>query len=160
MTDDVISTVRRIHAIFKKESLRLASIESCTGGLISHWITALPGASHFFMGGLVAYSVDVKKAVLGIPEKIINQHGVVSEETAMEMARKGRELLNADYAISTTGNLGPESLEGKDVGLVFFGLSSPEGSTVRSNIFRGDRESNKHNAALYALKFLLEYLNG
>jgi PncC family amidohydrolase len=156
MDEKTLEVVQRVHELFKKKDLSLSVAESCTGGLISHYLTSLPGASIFFRAGVVSYSVEAKKKILGISSDIISEHGVVSEETAKEMAERIRSLAETDFALSTTGNLGPEALEGKAKGLVYIAVSK-EGLTVsRELMLAGTRAENKKMASLLALKFLIE----
>jgi PncC family amidohydrolase len=160
MHKKTLEVIERVHEIFKEKGLTLSVAESCTGGLVSHCITTLPGASTFFNGGVVTYSIDFKERFLGIPSEIISAHGAVSEETAREMAERIRIIAKTDYSLSTTGNLGPDVLEGKEKGLVYVAVSR-EGSTFSKELrLTGDREENKEEAALSALKFLIETVEG
>ena len=109
-----------------KQGLKVATAESCTGGTISKRITEVPGSSAVFDGGVVGYANEIKERVLGLSHETLAQHGAVSRETALEMARGVRALCQADIGISTTGIAGPDggSAE-KPVGLVYLGISSP-----------------------------------
>jgi PncC family amidohydrolase len=158
MDKKILDVIEQVHEIFKKRGLTLSVAESCTGGLISHYITVLPGASSFFEAGVVTYSAEAKKKILGISPSTIKKYGVVSENTAGEMAENVRSLTGTDYALSTTGNLGPDVLEGKEKGLVYIAVSKI-GQTI-SKEFRltGDREENKEAASLSALNLLIEVL--
>jgi len=159
MTDldkKIFEVVRRVYELFVTRGLTLSLAESCTGGLISHYLTALPGASAFFRAGVVSYSEDMKKKLLGVSSDIIASYGVVSEQAAREMAEKVRLLTGTYISISTTGNLGPDVLEGKEKGLVYI-AASKEGRTFAKELrLRGNREENKEEAALEALRFLIE----
>ena len=159
MDKEILGIIRKVHEIFKEKGLKLSVAESCTGGLISHYLTALPGASTFFEAGVVAYSIEFKKRIPGVSSKTISDHGVVSEETAREMAEKMMSLAGTDFSLSTTGNLGPDVLEGKEKGLVYIAVSK-KGKTF-SKVLRltGDREENKEKASLLALRFLTEILS-
>jgi PncC family amidohydrolase len=160
MNKKTLEVIEKVHEIFKEKGLTLSVVESCTGGLISHLLTILPGASIFFDGGVVTYSIDFKERFLGISSEIISAHGAVSEETAREMAERIRIIAKTDYSLSTTGNLGPDVLEGKEKGLVYIAVSR-EGSTFSRELrLTGDREENKEEAALSALKFLIETVEG
>lgn len=145
-----------IHSIFKEKDLTLSVAESCTGGLICHYLTALPGASSFLQAGVVTYSAESKKRILGIPQKVFSSHGIVSEETAQQMAKRVRALTKTDVAVSTTGNLGPDVLEDKPKGLVFVAISSKIGTVSKKLQLKGTREQIKEKAVLSALKFLAE----
>ncbi|HYA12492.1 MAG TPA: CinA family protein, partial [Thermodesulfovibrionales bacterium] len=103
----------------------------------------------------VAYSAEAKKKILGISPEVISKHGVVSEKTAKEMAEKVRSLTGTDYSLSTTGNLGPDVLEGKAKGLIYI-AASKEGQTFSRELrLKGSREESKEEASLSALKFLI-----
>ncbi len=158
MNKKILEVIERVHEIFKEKGLTLSVVESCTGGLVTHLITILPGASKFFEAGVVAYSIDFKKRILGIPSEIISGHGVVSEETAREMAEKIRVLAKTDFSLSTTGNLGPDVLEGKEKGLIYTAVSKKGKTFSREMRLRGSREKNKEDAAFSALKFLIEVI--
>lgn len=155
MKKEISEVVEEVHEIFKKKGLTLSVAESCTGGLISHYITSFPGTSKFFMGGIVSYSEETKKNILGISGDTIQQYGVISKEVAEEMAEKVRLITKTDCAISTTGNLGPDVLEGKEKGLVYIAVSR-KGKTVSLRLMlKGDREANKEDAAIEALRLLM-----
>jgi len=158
MDDEILDVIKRVHEIFKKRGLTLSVAESCTGGLISHYITALPGASNFFEAGVVSYSAATKREILGISASTIENYGVISESTAKEMAEKVRSLTGTDYSLSTTGNLGPEVLEGKEKGLIYIAVSQKSQTFSRELRLTGDREENKEAASLSALNFLIEVL--
>jgi PncC family amidohydrolase len=156
MNKKITGLVQKLHKYFIKNGLTLSVAESCTGGLISHYITALPGASNFFEAGVVSYSAEAKKKILRVSSKTISKFGVVSEETAKEMAEKIRLLIGTDFSISTTGNLGPDVLEGKERGLIYIALSK-RGKTFSKKLrLKGNRGENKEQAALEALKFLMK----
>lgn len=159
MDKEILDVIQRVHEFFEKRGLTLSVAESCTGGLISHYLTTLPGASNFFEAGVVTYSVEAKKGILNIPSEIISKYGVVSEETAREMAEKIMALAKTDFSLSTTGNMGPDVLEGKEKGLVYISVSK-EGKTLSKELrLTGDREKNKKEASLLALRFLIETIN-
>jgi len=156
MDKELIDVIRRVHEHCKKNSLTLSVAESCTGGLISHYITMIPGASIFFEAGVISYSAYSKQKILGISPETISRFGVVSEETAKEMAEKIRVLTMTDFSLSTTGNLGPEVLEGKDRGLIYTAVCKKEGIFSKQMRLTGTREENKEKASFLALKFLVE----
>ncbi|MRR37037.1 nicotinamide-nucleotide amidohydrolase family protein, partial [bacterium] len=106
-------------AILKREGLTCATAESCTGGLISHLMTDLPGSSDYFLGTVVAYSNDIKMNILGVPRDLIDRHGAVSREVAQDMLRGIIDVTGADVGIATTGIAGPAGGSGeKPVGMV------------------------------------------
>lgn len=156
MDERITDITQKVHEIFKKKGLTLSVAESCTGGLISHYITSLPGASKFFEAGIISYSREAKMKILGISPEIISKYGMVSEETAKEMAEKIRSLTGTDFSLSTTGNLGPDVLEGKEKGFIYIAVSR-EGKTFLKGLrLTGDRIENKEEASLLALKLLVE----
>lgn len=148
--------IQKVHELFRKEGLTLSVAESCTGGLISHYITAFPGASNFFEAAVVSYSAEAKRTLLGISSETVSKYGVVSDQTGREMAEKVRKLARTDFSLSTTGNLGPDILEGKEKGLVYISVSRAGGISSRELRLKGNREENKEEAALGALEFLLK----
>lgn len=158
INDEILKVIQKVHELLTRKKLTVSVAESCTGGLISHYLTALPGASAFFDAGVVSYSVESKKRILDISPETISNYGVVSRETAEEMSEKIRALTRTDYSISTTGNLGPDVLEGKERGLIYIAVSREGLTYARELKLRGDRESNKKEAALQALMFLFEVI--
>ena len=158
MNQDIENTLKKVHDLFKSGQLSLAVAESCTGGLISHYITSLPGASMFFRAGIVSYSENAKEEILKISKETLSKFGMVSEETAKEMAEQVRIIADSDYSIATTGNLGPKVLEGKDIGLIYIAVSE-KGETITKQLnLNGSREENKAEAANAALYLLIELL--
>jgi PncC family amidohydrolase len=161
--DDALETARRVNGLFKQMGqmgLTLSVAESCTGGLISRYLSAVPGAGEVFRAGVVAYSAEMKQKLLGVSSGTISRHGVVSEETAREMAERMRALAGTDYSLSSTGNLGPDVLEGKEKGLVYI-AASREGKTISRELrLTGDRGENKERASREAMKLLLETAGG
>ncbi|ACZ40977.1 CinA domain protein [Thermobaculum terrenum ATCC BAA-798] len=140
-------------------NLTLSVAESCTGGSLASSIVSIPGSSRFFLGGVVAYSNDIKIRILGVSERTISIHGAVSSACALEMANNVRKLMGADIALSTTGIAGPEGgTEEKPVGLVYVAISTPEGSWYIRRIWRGTRAQNIASTNAAALSLLIEYL--
>ena len=159
MTGETLKIIRCVYQLFTEKGLRLSVAESCTGGLISHYLTWLPNSSKFFETGVVTYSILSKENILGVSSEVIASHGAVSSETAKVMAEKMRLLSGTDYAISTTGNLGPGILEGKEKGLVYVGISKEGKTIVKELRLAGDRIQNKEEAALSSLRFLVDVLS-
>ncbi len=151
-----LKTVVRIRRIFTAKGLTLSAAESCTGGLICHLLTTVPGASSYFRAGVVTYSAQSKRTLLGIEQKGFTAYGVVSSEAARRMAEKIRHLTKTDIAVSTTGNLGPDVLEKKPKGLVYIAVSTRNGTVVRKCAFKGTRGQIKERAAHAALELLAE----
>ena len=154
MNGEALNIIQEIHQLFTEKGLKLSVAESCTGGLISHYLTWLPGSSRFFEAGAVAYSILSKEKLLGISPETIVSYGVVSRETAEEMAEKMRLITGTDYGLSTTGNLGPDLLEGKERGLVYIGISKEGKTIVKELRLKGARTQNKEAAALSALRLI------
>ncbi len=137
----------------------LATAESLTGGRLAALLTDVPGSSESFRGGVVAYASEVKVGVLGVPPTVVEEHGVVSAECAVEMARGVRELTGATYGLSTTGVAGPEPQEGKPVGTVYVGLAGPGGSTTSVALeLVGDRAAIQDRTCQEALECLIQSL--
>ena len=145
-----------------KKHLTLATAESCTGGLVARRITALPGASKVYRGGVVSYWTEVKAAVLGVPQKTLDTYGAVSEQTARAMAEGARKITGAEIAVSVTGVAGPDPDERNNpVGLVFIGLATPEGTFCRrTESGRRRRDRIQDLAANHALDMVRRYLTG
>ncbi|HXX81964.1 MAG TPA: CinA family protein [Thermodesulfovibrionales bacterium] len=150
--------IEKIHHHFKRSDLTLSIAESCTGGLISHLLTNLPGASSFLDSSVVCYSTESKVKLLGVRRSLIKSHGAVSEKTAQAMAVAVRKKNNTDFSLSTTGNLGPNPMEDKRVGLVYIAVDWNRETVSKGMLFDGEREEIKHEAARAALKFLGEVL--
>lgn len=137
----------------------LAVAESCTGGLLAERITSIPGASVYFVGGIVAYSNDVKVKLLGVPPDILAKHGAVSAPCAQAMAEGARVLFRSEFALATTGIAGPGGgTAGKPVGLVYVALSSPGRVEAEEHRFHGSRNENRAAAAETALALLVRRL--
>jgi len=140
--------------------LWLATAESVTGGGIADAIVRVPGASECFRGGIVAYDNAVKRDVLGVDRRALEQDGAVSERVALEMARGTRERLDADVALATTGIAGPSGgSDSKPVGLVWFGLSHGDELATRSATFPGTREDVRRRAVSFGLSWLWRRLH-
>jgi nicotinamide-nucleotide amidase len=136
-----------------KASLALA--ESCTGGMVGEMITAVPGSSDYFRGGIVCYANQVKTDLLGVGEALLQAHGAVSAEVAAVMAASAAGRLGAEWGLSLTGIAGPGGgSEAKPVGLVYVGLSGPGVQAVQRHVFPGSREMVRRRAALWALNHL------
>jgi len=139
--------------------LTLAVAESCTGGLMGHRITSVSGSSAYFLGGIIAYSDEVKTRELGVVPEVLGREGAVSESIAEQMAAGIRDRFRADIGLGITGIAGPGggSAE-KPVGLVFIGLADSGGRRVCRFNFCGDRMSIKKSSCQAALEMLRKYL--
>lgn len=144
--------------LLRARGLTIALAESCTGGLVGHRLTQVPGSSAYFERGLVVYSNAAKQALLGVPDAVLRQHGAVSAECAAAMARGVRSHAGTDLGVSTTGIAGPEGgTPTKPVGLVFIGLADAQGAASHRFRFDRDREGNKALSAVMALDVIRRY---
>lgn len=146
--------------LLRNRKATVAVAESCTGGLVSHLLTQVPGASDYFLLGAVTYANQAKTGLLGVSPQTLAEHGAVSGETASEMAEGARRAAGADYGISTTGIAGPTggSAE-KPVGTVCIGLATPTGVSATRLFFPfGDRDRNKSVFAASAINILRQSL--
>ena len=135
----------------------LVTAESCTGGGIGAALTAVPGSSAVYKGGIISYTNWVKHNLLGVDQKLLDTLGAVSAPVAEAMAEGARKVLRADIAVSVTGLAGPGGDEfGNPVGLVFIGYSDCRKTLSRRFLFPGDREAVRQNACREALKLVLE----
>jgi PncC family amidohydrolase len=154
-------------ATVAEEVSRLAALgrtfavaESCSGGLIAHRITDVPGASACFVGGIVAYSNDAKEALLGVSPEVLAECGAVSDPVARQMAEGVRDRMRADYGIGVTGIAGPDGgTEKKPVGLVYIAVADGSETVVTRNLFDGQRQQVKSQAADRALEMLGERIS-
>lgn len=146
--------------LLKSKKLKLATAESCTGGLISKRITDVSGSSEVFEGGVVCYSNRFKENVLGVSPETLKKYGAVSRETAREMVKGVLSLTKADIAVAVTGIAGPSSDDtNKPVGLVYIAVSDGKSTIVKKllNTFTGDvREQNRSISADTALEMIME----
>ena len=141
--------------------LRLATAESCTGGLVAARLTDVPGSSASFVGGVVAYADEVKRSELDVPEELLAEHGAVSAEVAAAMAEGVRRRLGADVAVAVTGVAGPGGgTAEKPVGRVYLHASGREGSLARMLDLPGEREQIRVRATVTALHLLRALLTG
>ena len=143
--------------IEKKKTLSLA--ESCTGGLLTHRLTNIPGSSQFLQCSIIAYSNASKHKLLKIPLKLIRKYGAVSKETAALMAQNVRKIFKTDLGVSITGIAGPGgATQQKSVGLCFIAVATAQKIRCLKCNFKGNRLQIKSHAADQALKLLLEFL--
>ena len=149
-----------VGTLLKERGLTVATMESCTGGLLASTITDVPGSSGYFRGGIVSYTNEVKIEA-GVSPKSIEEYGAVSPEAAIEMAGAVRKKLGADIGMAITGVAGPDPLEGKPPGTVYIGLATAQDQRVTSGcIYLPYRPDIKQRATVYALLFLRKYLLG
>jgi nicotinamide-nucleotide amidase len=157
---DQVTPAATLQAELLRRSAMLATAESLTGGRLGDVLSAAPGASDTYLGGVVSYATEVKQRVLGVSEETVEKHGVVSSECAEEMAAGVRRLVGADYAVSTTGVAGPTTQEGKPVGLAFVGVAGPDGVRSERFQFDGDRAEIREKVVHAAVDLVLETVTG
>jgi len=155
--DTLVRLATTVQGRFRARGLTLATAESCTGGLVAHVITEVPGASGHFRGGVVAYADDVKGSALHVPAALVHSHGAVSAQVARAMAEGVRAAIGSDFAVAVTGVAGPDGgTPSKPVGLTYVAVAGPTGMEVRRQVWSGDRRANKLASARAALELLLE----
>jgi nicotinamide-nucleotide amidase len=157
---DVSGLPEQCLRLLLEKQYTFATAESCTGGGIAQRITALPGASNVYRGGVVSYWTAVKAAVLGVPQTLLDEYGAVAEPTARAMSEGARHITGADLAVSVTGVAGPDSDErGNPVGLVFVGLAAPDGTFCRRlELGSRPRDRIRDLACNHAFDMLRRYL--
>ena len=154
-----ISLEQSVLDFMKARKLTLSVAESCTGGALSHLITAVPGCSAVFLGGGITYSNSLKEKVLGVSEATLKQHGAVSEETVREMAKGAVMNFHSDYAIAITGIAGPDGgTDEKPVGTVWIAVANSQKITARRFQFGSRRTQNIERSAISALTMLFKFL--
>ena len=157
MADPLVDLAARLRARCVARGITVATAESCTGGLVAHLITEVPGSSAYLRGGIVAYADDVKRAALGVPAEVLAAHGAVSAQVAIAMADGVRRALGTDLGVAVTGIAGPDGgSDAKPVGLVYVAVAGLGAPAVRRFLWQGDRAANKRSSAEAALEMLLE----
>ncbi len=152
MTNPVFDVIARL------QRKTLATAESCTGGGIGNALTAVPGASNVYKGGIISYCNEVKQNLLNVPQEMLDQFGAVSAPVAEAMAQGARSALNTDIAVSVTGLAGPSGDEFENpVGTVYIGYADKSICISRHFVFEGDRVSVRAQAIDAALQLILEY---
>lgn len=147
--------------MLREKGYTLSVAESCTGGRISSRFTAMAGASDYFLGGVTAYTAAMKSGVLGVPEALIAEYGVVSEPVARAMAEGVAALTGSDFAIATTGVAGPSGgTVQTPVGTVWMAVRTPDGTVAEVRVFNSEREVNIERASAYAMDMLRRRLRG
>jgi len=145
--------------LLREHGLRLAVAESCTGGLIGHRLTNVPGSSTYYMGSVTAYAYEAKVRLLGVSWETLEEHGAVSRATVLEMARGVRRALAADVGLAVSGIAGPGGgTPTKPVGLTWVGLNTPYTQVAQDYYWKGDRLENKIASAEAALQLLVDHL--
>jgi PncC family amidohydrolase len=145
--------------LLARRGLRLAVAESCTGGLIGHRITNVPGSSEYYLGSVTAYAYEAKVRLLGVRWDTLNTCGAVSRETVLEMARGVRAALGAEIGMAVSGTAGPGGgTPDKPVGTTWISLSTADHEQAWHFVWSGDRLQNKEQSAEMTLRLLVEYL--
>jgi PncC family amidohydrolase len=144
-----------IGELLRQQHLTLCTAESCTGGLVGDLLTDVPGSSDYYKGGVVTYSNELKRSLLGVTETTLRKFGAVSAETVSQMASGARERFASDYALAISGIAGPGGgTEAKPVGLVHVGVAGPKKLSTAEFRFAGTRRMIKEQSAARALDFL------
>jgi len=147
--------INQIHKVLIKNKKTVAVAESCTGGLLSNFLTRLSGSSKFFILGAVAYSNKAKEIILKIPPSLIVKKGAVSPEVAIKMAEGIRKIAKSDFGIGVTGIAGPRGeTSRKPVGIVFIAINSENKRICKKFHFKGKRPAIRKKAALKSLELL------
>jgi PncC family amidohydrolase len=157
---DAVALAAQVGARLRRHKMTCATAESCTGGLIGHLITEVPGSSDYFAGGAVVYSYAAKEAVIGVDHATLLAEGAVSAPVAAQMAQGARRVYSADVAVAVTGIAGPGGgLPGKPSGTVFLHVSAAGGyEHGERHVWQGNRSSNKLLSAVRGLQMIEEYL--
>ena len=152
-----IHLLKIIHEYFYNSGESLAVAESCTGGLLSFWLTELPGASQYFKGGIIAYQTAVKVDQLGLPKQKIEQEGLVTENCVSFMAQSIKEKFQSEWALSTSGIAGPsKGKRAENVGKIAFSVCSPSSKKSVVKQFNDiNRQALRYKAGFFALDFLI-----
>lgn len=155
--EELTSAATALGAALRPHRWRLATAESCTGGLIGHAITAIPGSSDYYVGGVICYWDRAKEVELGVPHELIAEHGAVSSQVAAAMADGARRRFNVEFAVAVTGIAGPDGgTAGKPVGLVYLGAAHRgHPPVVERHVWPFDRDGNKRASALRAIELVI-----
>jgi PncC family amidohydrolase len=155
----------QVGQLLKNKGMKLTLAESCTGGLVGHLITNIPGSSEYYLGSITAYAYEVKEGLLGVRHETLQQFGAVSRECVIEMARGVRKALSGFFpldsilGVSISGIAGPGGgMPEKPVGTVWIGMSAVQGDWAWKCCWPGDRIKNKEDSAQAALQLILRYL--
>lgn len=159
-TETAAELAQAIGRLLSARGLTLALAESCTGGLIGHLVTDVPGSSGYFLGSAVCYAYSAKENILGVRHATLLAHGAVSAETAAEMAQGARRLFGADIAVAVTGIAGPGGgLPNKPVGLTHIHLSAADAEIGERHVWAADRGGNKRLSAEAVLRLVIRYVS-
>ncbi len=157
--DPLDELAMRLQAACLATGTTVALAESCTGGMVAAALTAIPGSSGYFVGGVVSYSNDSKRDLLGVDAAVLDAHGAVSAQVARAMAIGARDRFGSTMAASVTGVAGPDGgTTAKPVGLTYVGVADASGADVRRFTWPGDRAGNRLDSAVAVLDALLDRL--
>lgn len=160
MQQELFELSTQLGKILSSKHLTVSSAESCTGGLLGHVLTGVSGSSEYYLGGIIAYSNQVKESLLGVRPETLAEYGAVSEQTAREMASGVREKLGADIGLATTGIAGPTGGTAiKPVGLVWIGTSTNAKTEAFECQFKGEREEVKNSTVNKVLRHLIDLIS-
>jgi PncC family amidohydrolase len=158
---ELLDLAQRVASACRERGIRLGTAESCTGGLVGHVITEVPGSSDYFSGAVVTYANEMKIALADVPAAVLEAHGAVSAQVARAMADGARRRLGVDVAVAVTGVAGPEGgSAAKQVGLTYVAIADAAGDDVRRFVWDSDRTGNKRLSAAAALELVVERLTG
>ena len=149
-----------VHALLRDRGATLGTAESLTGGRLAALLTAVPGSSETYVGGVVSYATSVKTEVLGVPPEVVETYGVVSAECARAMASGARRVLGATYAVSTTGVAGPGAQDGVAAGTVYVAVAGPESVVAVALELVGSRQVVQDRTCEEALAVVSAILTG
>ncbi len=162
-TDESVTLEKAVVDLLLANNLTVSCAESCTGGMLSARLINVPGVSEVYKSGYITYSNKAKRKILGVRRSVIDKYGVISAETAKDMAKGLAAITKADICVSVTGNAGPDAAEDKPVGLVFIGCCIKGKATVIEARFAGERNEIREAATAAALSYMrnnmLEYFS-
>jgi PncC family amidohydrolase len=159
--EELLELARRVGVACRERGLRIGTAESCTGGLVAHLITEVPGSSDYFTGGFVTYGNELKTGLVDVPGDVLAAHGAVSAQVARAMADGARRRLAVDLGVAVTGVAGPDGgTAAKPVGLTYVAIADADGDDVRRHVWDSDRTGNKRLSAAAALDLVLARLSG
>jgi len=157
---DALREAAVVHGLLLERGQTVATAESLTGGRLGMLLTETPGSSETYVGGIVAYATRLKTALLGVPDHVVETHGVVSAECALAMARGVRDVTGATYGVSTTGVAGPDRQEGKPPGTVYLGIDGPDDASALALELVGSRFDIRDRACAEAVSALGAMIDG
>ncbi len=151
--------IQSVAKLLIKNKKTISVAESCTGGLLSHILTNIPGSSNYFKLGIIAYSNNAKSKLLKIPKSQLSSKGAVSQEVAMLMSKNIKKISKTDMAVAITGIAGPNNTsKNKKVGLTYISITTNKKTKCKEFLFKGNRKENKYSSVKNALIMLEENL--